>query len=37
MALLVSAGLLFVIGILTLGWRGLRSEDEALPDLTPRR
>jgi len=36
-ALLVAAGLLFVIGILTLGWQGLRTRDEALPDLTPRR
>jgi predicted MFS family arabinose efflux permease len=37
-ALLVSAGLLFVIGILTLGWRGLHADHGApLPDLTPRR
>ncbi len=37
-ALLVSAGLLFVIGTLTLGWRGLRADRrEPLPDLTPRR
>lgn len=36
-ALVLASGLLFTIGIVTLGWRGLRAKDEPLPDLIPPR
>lgn len=36
-ALLVASGLLFTIGIVTMGWRGLRANHQELPDLTPPR